>query len=386
MRKLSADLIFPITAGPVANAVVIVNANGTIMDIVNEADAGEGVEHYSGIIAPGFINTHCHLELSHMRGLLQERTGMTGFISQLLSLRPTLDSSAATAAMEEAEQEMKRNGIVAVGDISNDASTFALKEKSSLHYHTFIEVFDIVPFRAGEMIRQGRELLAKAPQRASLAPHAPYTVTPQLWELLRLHAEKDASILSLHNQESEGESELFISKTGVMAEMFAAMGSMLDHFIHTGQNSLRSVLPNVPKENKLLLVHNTFTSAEDIEWASQQHTNLYWCFCPNANLYIENTLPRFKTFYDAGIKATIGTDSLASNWSLSVLDELKVIAQDTPQIPLNTLLTWATKNGAESLGFSELGTIEKGKRPGLNLIENVHEMKLTRHSTVRKLV
>lgn len=386
MRKLSADIVFPIATDPLENGVVITDSNGTIKDIVNLANAGEGIEHYNGVIAPGFINTHCHLELSHMRGLITERTGMTGFISQFLSLRPTLNASAAGSAMEEAEQEMERNGIVAVGDISNDASTFALKEKKNLLYHTFIEVFDIVPSRAEQAFATGRELLAKAPQRASLVPHAPYTVTPRLWELLSTHSENDRPILSLHNQESQGESELFISKAGVMADMFSGMGSMMEHFIQTGVNSLRSVLPQVPRSNKLLLVHNTFTSAEDIAWASEQHQNLYWCFCPNANLYIEGSLPGFKAFYDAGVKATIGTDSYASNWSLSVLDELKVIAKSTPQIPLNTLLTWATKNGAEFLGFDELGTIEKGKRPGLNLIENVADMKLAQTSTVRRLV
>lgn len=384
MRKISADYIFPIASPPVKNGVVVLNDNGTILDVLGEGSI-ENAEHLNGIVTPGFINTHCHLELSHMRGKITERTGMTGFIQQFLSLRAALDASTIQPAIEEAEQEMKRNGIVAVGDISNDASTFAIKTTSSLLYHTFIEVFDIVPSRAEEAFNKGKILLSEAPQRASLAPHAPYTVTPQLLKLLKEYSEKENPILTLHNQESLGESELFISKTGMMAEMFAGMGTMLENFKATGMSSIRSVLPQLPSNNKLLLVHNTYTSAEDIEWAGRQHKHLYWCFCPNANLYIEGALPNFNAFDLAEVKVTIGTDSLASNWSLSILDELKVIAHNAPHIPLSTLLTWATKNGAEFLGFDELGTIEKGKRPGLNLIENVQDMQLTRKSNVRRL-
>jgi aminodeoxyfutalosine deaminase len=385
MRKLSADHIFPVSSPPISNGIVVIDDDGKIMDVLPPGQA-EDAEHFSGIITPGFVNTHCHLELSHMRGKISERSGMAGFIRELVTVRKSLDPSGAFPAMEEAEREMMRSGIVAVGDISNDASTFALKQEKNLFYHTFIEVFDLVPFRAEEVFGKGKELLKKVPQRASLAPHAPYTVTPALMKLLRDNAKKHNAILSLHNQESPGESELFISKTGGLADAFSKMGSMLDHFELTGKNSLRSVLPQLPSECKVLLVHNTYTSSEDIRWAEEHHGNLYWCFCPNANLYIEGNLPNFMSFYTAGVKATVGTDSLASNWTLSILDELKAIAQNTPQIPLDTLLTWATKNGAEFLGFDELGTIERGKRPGLNLISHVQNMQLTGKSGVTKLV
>lgn len=386
MRKISGDFIFPISSSPIKNGIVIVNDDGVIKDVLNEGEAGENIEFHKGIICPGFVNTHCHLELSHMKGKIGEKEGMTSFITGFLSLRSALDPSLAAPAMEEAEQEMIKNGIVAVGDISNDASAFPLKAKGNLKYHTFIEVFDIFPGRAAEVFEKGKELLSKAPQRASLAPHAPYTVSTRLMELISGHARQDNSILTIHNQESEGESELFMTMEGKMAEMFFRMGNALSYFQPTGKNSLRSMLPYFPEENRLLLVHNTYTSANDIAWAEEQHKNLYWCFCPNANLYIEDALPDFNAFVNASAKCTIGTDSYASNWSLSVLDELKVISKAAPQVPLNTLLTWATKNGAEFLGFDELGTIEKGRKPGLNLIEGTNGMKLAERSSVKRLV
>lgn len=387
MRKITADLIYPIATPPVKNGVVIVDDNGIIMDVLPMANANdESVERFNGVICPGFVNTHCHLELSHMRGTISEKTGMTGFISELMQNRSKIDPAAIAPAMEAAEQEMIRNGIVAVGDISNDASTFALKAKQNLKYHTFIELFDIFPQRAREVFEKGIGLHKKAPQSASLAPHAPYTVSPPLMHYIGKHAQATRALLSIHNQESESEAEMFVSKTGKMVEMFNRIGNDLSYFDPTGINSLRSMLPLFPKENKTLLVHNTFTSREDIEWAGSVNENIYWCFCPNANLYIEDALPDFNAFADAGLKCTIGTDSLASNWSLSVLDELKVISKAAPNIPLETLLTWATKNGAEFLDFNELGTIEKGKKPGLVLIEGVEGMKLGERLEARRLL
>lgn len=386
MRKISADIIFAGAPAPlIKNGIIIVNDDGTIYDILPEGSAGEDIEHHKGIITPGFINTHCHLELSHMRGRISQKNGMQGFVSEFLSLRPTLDPSLAAPAMEEAEQEMIRNGIMAVGDISNDASTFALKAKKNLFYHTFIEVFDIFPSRAKEVFEKGKELLAQAPQRASIAPHAPYTVSKELFDLISDNAENNG-ITSYHNQESLAESELYISKTGKIFDMFSRIGNKMDYFQPTGMNSIRSTLPLLSKNNRVLLVHNTFTTADDISWAEANHDKLYWCFCPNANLYIEDALPDFNAFANANVKCTIGTDSLASNHTLSVLDELKVITKAAPQIPLATLITWATKNGAEFLGCDELGTIEKGKRPGLNLIEGAEGTRLSAMSSVKKLL
>ena len=100
----------------------------------------------------------------------------------------------------------------------------------------------------------------------------------------------------------------------------------------------------------------------------------------------KNKLPNYEFFINKKSLVTIGTDSLASNKSLSILDELKTIAKHFPRIPLQTLLLWATKNGADFLGFNQLGTIEKGKKPGLNLLKNIEELKITSKTEIIKLI
>ena len=223
----------------------------------------------------------------------------------------------------------------------------------------------------------------------SVTPHAPYSVSTLLMKMISEEAIKNKSVLSIHNQETESENELFKNKTGKLFELFKQIGINLQHLPVTGKSSLQSYLPLLPKENKILLVHNTYTKKEDIQFAHQCSKKIYWCFCPNANLYIENTLPDFKIFIEENAKCCVGTDSYASNWSLSILDELKTISKHAPQISLETLLKWATLNGAEFLGIeNQFGSIEKNKEPGLSLIENVdlENMQLTEKSKVKKLM
>ncbi|MCE3280825.1 MAG: cytosine deaminase-like metal-dependent hydrolase [Bacteroidetes bacterium] len=392
MRKISADYIFPIASEPIKKGVVTVDDDGVILDIETSHDID--VEYYKGIICPGFINTHCHLELSYMRGKITEKSGMSGFVKELLSVRSEAISQDIIKGIEEGEAEMIRNGIVAVADISNDNSSFEQKSRGNLFYHTFIEVFDLNPKRADEIFSNALSLRSELKKYksahvslpCSIVPHAPYTVSEKLFGLINKQALKENSILSIHNQESLGESMLFESHSGPMYESFTRMGVDFTHFPVSGFNSLKTTLPKLPLSQKILLVHNTFTSPEDLQWAGSQAANLFWCTCPNANLYIEDRLPDYNFFIKENAWVTIGTDSLASNKSLSVLDELKTISSHNPQIPLHTLLSWATVNGAEFLGREELGTIEKGKKPGLNLLINNNGLNLTQNTEVIKLV
>ncbi len=401
MRHISADYIFPISSEPIKNGVITIDDEGTILEVNTQSSNQQptsDIQYYKGIICPGFINAHCHLELSHLRSQISENLGMAGFINEILTKRFNYSEQQVQQAIQDAEAEMIKNGIVAVGDISNNNSTFRQKAKQNLKYHTFIEVFNLDDNKAEETFEKGIQLQCEIANiqhptskiNSSIVPHAPYTMSEKLLKLINEYAFVNKSITTIHNQESREESELFISKSGKIFDLFVSMGINPDLMCQTGINSLRSTLPYLLKAEKLLLVHNTYTSGEDIQFIKSQISNLksqiYFCTCPNANIYIENKLPNYNYFIEENIPLTIGTDSLASNWSLSISDELKTISKHFPDIPLQTLLTWATKNGADFLGFDELGTIEKGKTPGLNLFSNMDGLQITKQTEVLKLV
>lgn len=143
----------------------------------------------------------------------------------------------------------------------------------------------------------------------------------------------------------------------------------------------------MPKKQNILLVHNTYTCYKDVFFTQRQQKNIYWCFCPNANLYIEDKLPTFEFFKHSEFPFTIGTDSLASNHTLSILDEMKVLQQNIPNLPLNELLKWGCINGAKYLDFdNDLGSIAVGKTPGLNLLTGLKNGLIGEHTKIKKLI
>ena len=392
MQQLSANYIFSGNATPIKNGVVIVDDKGVVLDVLNPAVNQinwDNVIKYEGIICPGFVNTHCHLELSYLKGQLSENKLLHGFIEEIISKRDLFTEEIRQQAIIKAENEMLNNGIVAVGDISNGTSTFELKKQERLHYHTFVEVFGSDPNIANQAFTHALKVYNNYfdKTKASITPHATYSVSDKLTQLINQHCVENNSLVSIHNQETESENEFFNVGKGKLFELLNIAEKTNQTFKPTQQNALPSFLAKYNGLQKVLLVHNTFTEKEDIAWANQFSEHIYWAFCPNANQYIEGKQPNYNLFLNE--KCTIGTDSLASNWSLSVLDELKTITKNSPQIPLETLIKWATFNGAEFLGITnQFGSIEKEKKPGINLIEQVDldNLGLTSQSKITVLV
>jgi cytosine/adenosine deaminase-related metal-dependent hydrolase len=308
-----------------------------------------------------------------MLGKVDTGTGLIPFITGVVTQREAR-AEVIAAAIEHAEQSMIDNGIVAVGDISNAPDTFATKVKGRLRYYTFVEVFDFLQDHGAEKAFQDwkavYEQLVPAPNsRKTMVPHAPYTVSPRLFEKIRAFNGEDLHTVSIHNQETPPEEALFKDKTGGFIDFYGRFGVALSDFEPTGKPSIYYALGHLDPRQRTLFVHNTLTAAEDLAAAHAWSDNTFWATCPNANLYIENRLPYYQAFMDAGARVCIGTDSLTSNWQLSVLDELKTIARFQSYVPFETLLRWATLNGAEALGFDDsLGSLEVGKTPGLLLL------------------
>jgi len=370
------------------NTVVVTTNDGTIVDLVPASQAGEDCKILEGILSPGFINAHCHLELSHLKGAITTETGLSEFVKQIVPKR-VAPPEIIEAAIEAAENEMYNNGIVAVGDICNTADTIAAKTKSKLAYYNFVEIYGLDPLLAAQKMNEGLLLQAQYEAvhlKAVVVPHAPYSVPSALLQLL---AEKYGShTVSMHNQETKAENDFFENKIGAFVDMYARVGVDLNFFTPTKTTSLQSVLPYLKDAAKTIWVHNSFTSESDIKAVQATNTDAYWCLCPSANQYIENTMPPVQLLREQHANIIIGTDSYASNWSLNMLDELKRIQTHNAQIPLAEMLTWITSNGARALQMEDkLGSIEIGKKPGLVLIENLSDLhQLISSSSAKRLL
>lgn len=405
MCKISANKIYPVSSSPVENGVIIVDDNGKIIAIDTlENHDKTTIEFFDGVIVPGFINAHCHLELSHLNGVAQTGTGLIDFISQVIKNRNHSPEIIQEAIARE-EKNMIDSGIVAVGDISNTTDSFAQKRKENLCYYTFVEYFDLFQENNTDNIIQQydavfNQLIETAKNKKSKVPHAPYSVSRKLFTAL-CHAEQSEAsaeisryarndkTISIHNQETPPENELFLSKTGDFISFYDRIGCVSSDIPKLEKPSIYYALEYLQKENRNLFVHNTLTTKEDIENAHLQLSKekVFWATCPNANLYIENCLPNYKNFTETNAQVCIGTDSLTSNWQLNILEEMKTILKYQSYVDFETVLTWATINGAKALDFADsLGTIEIGKTPGLVLIKNMENGKLTNQSTSKKIV
>ena len=350
----------------------------------------DDVEILNGILCPGFVNAHCHLELSHLRGKISEKKGMANFIGELLKHRFKISDDEQQQFFMDAENEMLQNGIVAVGDISNFASTLSIKQKGRLYYHTFVEVIGLNPELASSIFEKGNELVAlfkDVPDgNSSLVPHAPYTVSLKLLDLI--NETENNFPLSIHLQESKAEIDFCNNHSGDLEKLFTDLKFNFSYSPPSGLRPITQVLNHLKKRKQVALVHNTYTTREEINWANQFHANLFWCLCPNANLYIENRLPAIMDFVEEGSTIIVGTDSLASNHQLSVLEELKTISKTFPQINLNTLLTSATLNGAKFLQIqNRFGSFEKGKKPGVVLLKGIDaDLLLHKRTSVKRIL
>lgn len=370
-----------------AELVLITKLDGTVEGIVPLSEAGEDIQIHKGILSPGFVNAHCHLELSHMKGMIPTKTGLQEFVKQIVALRQ-VDPEVIQEAIVSAEAEMVANGIVAVGDISNTLDTLEQKAKHHLAYYSFVELYDLDPTRAHDKIIAGIEIQKQFQEhcvRASLVPHAPYSVTARLWTLLSEHFETHT--ISIHNQETPGENEFFETKTGPFLGMYERTKVALDFFEPTGKTSLQSILPVFKKAHHGVLVHNSFTSAQDIQAVHAEMSNAFWCLCPNANQYIEQTMPPIELLRKNKATIVVGTDSYASNWSLNILDELKTIQQHHDNISLSEMLQWATINGARALQMDKhLGSFDKGKKPGVVLISGVDDLNGLKNASSTRVI
>ena len=378
-RKFKAKQIFTGEAMAPAGSVLITSPEGVIIDLLPETEAGDDIENVGELLTPGFINAHCHLELSHLKNQVPPGKGLISFLMDVVGKRD-FDPSVITDAITKAEQEMFDAGIVAVGDISNTTDTIETKSKSRIAWTNFIEVLSFSDEKANDRIAHYQEVLhafrlleqnsgtENTLYRSSLVPHAPYSISPQSFRMINELTEKQ--VISMHNQETPGEDELYKSGGGDFLRFFGFFVAPVSPMPITGLSSIRSVLPHFTQQQTLLLIHNTYMPETDMlfadAYAEKSGLSLYYCFCPNANLYIENILPPVKQFMHNKRKLVIGTDSYSSNYQLSIAEEIRTLHTHFPDIPIATLLQWATLNGAEALKRDDkLGSFSKGKQPGI---------------------
>ena len=378
MKRIAAKYVYPLTSTePLVNGFVEVEEDGTVVRTgVCEDPAKESV-FLDGALVPGFVNAHCHVELSYMKGLFRKGTGMAGFIDQINELRDTKSLEQKVSDLTQAMDSLWEQGVVAMADISNCDDSFAVKARHPMYTRTFLEVFGTEPEDCGAVMEGVRKLKAVADGfgiDAAPTPHACYTMSPELVTAVSAEGLK-SGFLSFHSEETEEEEEMLKYGSGKMWENRVKAGMSVPPV--TGKSSLLYFIDRLlqghpaPFDEHILLVHECCMDQEGVDAVKAVMNHPFVAVCPLSNLFIHNALPPIDLMRRNGLKVCVGTDSLSSNDDLRIVDELFCLQRNFPEVPLGELFTWASRNGAEFLSKPEFGTLEAGKKPGLVLVDHL---------------
>jgi len=391
MKHFSAQYIFTNNGPPLKRGIVSVNNDGTITRVEDSGgnlSERESVEFHNGIIIPGFVNCHCHLELSHMKDLIHPKEGLAEFLKNFRNKREE-GTENMLFSFSKADNEMYEDGVVLCADICNTRLTFDIKKKSRIKYINLLEVFGIDPEKADRRMDEMMKLYNISGDYripSWIVPHSAYSLSLTLLRLLKAVTESN-KVTSVHFMETEGERSFLRYNDGPLMDSYRE-SELVPDILETAEDHASAVLNEITPSGNLILVHNTYADRTTIKKVKKRE-NLFWCVCPNSNLYIEDQVPPVDLLIEEKCRIVTGTDSLAANDRLSILDELKTLHLYYPWVPLQDLILWATLNGAVALGEEKrFGSIRRGRRPGLLLLQDVdlHNLQLLPESTVTRLI
>lgn len=315
-------------------------------------------------LLPGLVNAHTHLELSWMAGRLPPSDSMPAWAAALMALRRTVDSTPLPP-VDAAILDARAAGTSLVGDVTNTLDAYAPLLDSELAAAVFRE---LLGFNAGDparVVERARreldELLPVAWLRTSIVPHAPYSVSP---ELFRAIAAAGHGPLSVHVGESEEEVRFLQDGTGAWRELLGQLGAWNDRWTAPACRPVEYLDRLGLVSDRLLAVH--CVQADDGELARLAAAGATIVTCPRSNRWTGAGAPPIERFFASGARVAIGTDSLASVEDLNVFAELAAARRLAPVVPARHLLASATLHAAEALGFgADFGSITPGKRADL---------------------
>ncbi len=378
-KRIAASYVYTLESdAPLRNGYVeYEDADGTILEI-GICENPESEDMYQGALVPGFVNAHCHVELSHLHKKFRKGTGMAGFIDQINELRDWAGREKKAELVKEWMDKMWADGVSAMADISNDDSSFDVKASHSMYTRTFLEVFGSEPHMCEGVMDDVRALHQVASSKgidAAPTPHSCYTMSPQLLSASAA-AGLEGGYLSYHSQESQEEEDLLMNGSGAMYEN-RVRNNMSTPPV-TGESSLKYFIDRLadaksaPYMEHILLVHNVCLKQDDIDAARKVMKNVYWAVCPLSNIFIHDALPPIPLMRKNGLDIAIGTDSLSSNDDLNMIGEIACLHRNFPEVPMNEIFTWASLNGARFLSKEDvLGSLSVGKRPGIVLVSDL---------------
>ncbi|NLB86488.1 MAG: amidohydrolase family protein [Bacteroidales bacterium] len=382
MRHFAANYIFD-GEKLIKNAFISLDKNGIIKYISEENQALKEkpfMSFYNGILSPGFINSHCHLELSDNNSAENNGVGLSSFIQKMIENRNKI---VDFKKIKNADEIMFLKGVNLCADIVNTDLSLEIKHNSKIKYINFAEQSGLDDSISEKRFNEIFEVYKKFKNKGLevyLSPHSFYSVSETLLDKI-IEFSKN-SIFSIHFMESKEEKEYFENKENKLFEFLSLFNPKISHNLNL--EKVYSKFEKFKKAKSVILVHNVKTKIEYLK----NYNNIYFCLCPASNLLLHNELPNENMVYSEKDRIIIGTDSLASNYSLDILKELKIMQEKYSNLSLVDLLKMATSNAAKAFDKKNFGKFKINSNPGLILIQDIdlQNMKLKENTNIKRII
>ncbi len=331
-----------------------------ILSVNDSTKDTESIDLTGHVVLPAFINAHSHLELTAL-GPLKTASPFVSWIHELIGAKNTIKTESIAQGIQKGFQDMMRSGVGTIGDhISFDTplDPFVTSPLKGLLFGEVIGVGLQLASETFKKLAQKKSSLTRSNFTLHPSPHSAHSVHPDI--LKEVFASQKAP-LSIHLAESEDESKLFSKQKGDLFDFIKSRGGDFSFLDTSGLGHLNQL--GVPL-SKILVVHGNLLSESDFKKIKEHHLSIV--HCPRSRHFLNHPMPPLKKWLENNINVALGTDSLASNHSLSFLDELRFLRETSPELTLEQIFTMATMGGAKALQMDHLvGSITPGKKADL---------------------
>lgn len=362
---LRAKYLLPDSLHVIENGAIAIH-DSQIVDIGTYATVKRG--NSSGVrdlgeavIMPGLVNAHTHLELTHHQGVIRRTPRFTNWLTQLIRNSKS-DPEWVNAAVKDGIEMSLAGGATTIGDIHGFGKSAQIHRDSPIRAVVFFETTGFSPERTQIGVGRIDEYLASSPGpdalfQPAVSPHAPYSTSATLYRhCLELVRSCDLPMCT-HLSETKDELEFLSTGTGVFADLLNAFGISMSGWTPPKCSPVQFLKDIGILAYRPLLAHCNYLTDADIETLAESGASV--AFCPRTHHYFHHTSHPILRLIRAGVNVAIGTDSLASNWSLSMLDELRYLAKTQDSLSPETIIDLVTINGARALSLSGVGRLEK---------------------------
>jgi aminodeoxyfutalosine deaminase len=364
--KIKFRALLTMCGEPIENGELIINGSNIAEISTTQSDNDDTMLDLSDcLLMPGFVNAHCHLGLTALENKLNPTESFTDWIRALIPLNFNLDDESRVRGIRAGAEEMKRSGVTALGDYVADPKLLSVIDKYGFRSVLFLETIGFQSEKAQDLSQKAGEVLKNASlsplSRLGLAPHAPYSVSPDLFRYLGRLAQKYQCPLSCHVAETPDEMQFLNGGNASLERLIKERSAWDSEWQPPGKTPIQ-YLNSLNLLEHLIAIHCNFVSA-DLDVMQSQKVSAV--FCPNSTQWFGRTeIMPIRTLLDRDILVALGTDSRASNDSLNFLTELRTADKLLPDVSRKEILTMATRSGGEALGL-ECGKLVCGQKADL---------------------